>query len=95
MLTRRTADPYPERSRRTRELTWTGWLLTDVRSCDDESVNDLLSRSASKLFVKVCKSQIRKFLGPFRDRKSANFLCEPVRKSQIRKCSQNTAQLNL
>jgi hypothetical protein len=31
MLTRRTADPYPEKSRKTRELTWTGWLLINVR----------------------------------------------------------------
>jgi hypothetical protein len=33
-------------------------------------------------FLKVCKSQIRKFLGLFRNRKFANFLGKPVRKSQ-------------
>ncbi len=31
--------------------------------------------------------QIRKFLGSFCYLKSANFLCEPIRKLQIRKCS--------
>ncbi len=56
-------------------------------------------------FLKVRISKNRKFLGSFRYRKSANFLCVPVckwqirkflwffRKSQIRKYLQNTAQL--
>jgi hypothetical protein len=33
--------------------------------------------------LQICK--FFKFLGSFRNRKSANFLCVPVRKSQIRK----------
>ncbi len=39
----------------------------------------------TKLCFLVRKSQIRKFLGSFRYRKSAKKLCVPVRKSQIRK----------
>ncbi len=39
----------------------------------------------TQIGFKVFKSQIRKFLGSFRYRKSANFLDVPVRKSQIRK----------
>ncbi len=41
------------------------------------------------------KSQIRKFLGLFGNRKSDNFLGVPGRESQIRKFLQNTVQLFL
>jgi hypothetical protein len=46
---------------------------------------NLFQRWAYKFFLLVWKSPIRKFLGPFPNRKSANFLGVPVRKSQIRK----------
>jgi hypothetical protein len=38
-----------------------------------------------EFFLVVRKSQIRKFMGSFRNRKSANFSGAPARKSQIRK----------
>ncbi len=41
-----------------------------------------MQRRASKSFYKVRKSQIRKFLGPFRYRNCADFLGMPVRKSE-------------
>ncbi len=67
----------------------------------------LIYRSGQSIFFKVRKRQLRKFLGSFRNRKSANVLGVPVRKSQIRnllcftyksqicKFLQNTAQLCL
>ncbi len=61
-----------------------------------------VTRGGQANFFKVRKSQIRKVLGSFRNRKSANFLGVPVRKSQvcnifrfICKFLQNTAQLGL
>jgi hypothetical protein len=53
-----------------------------------------MQRWASKLFLKICISQIRKFLGSFQKRKITNVLGMPVRKSEIRKFL-NIAQLCL
>ncbi len=55
----------------------------------------LFDRGGYANFFKVCNSQIRKSLGPFRYHKSANFSGVPVRKSKIRKFLQNYAQLCL
>jgi hypothetical protein len=52
-----------------------------ISACDTAV---LPQRCTSKLFFKVCKSQIRNFLSSFRYRKSARFFGVPVRKSQIR-----------
>jgi hypothetical protein len=45
----------------------------------------MASKVGTQIFLLVSKSQIRKFLGSFRNHKSANFFGVPVRKSHIRK----------